>query len=93
MVIDHMKLIELDYKCPVREIRSDNGTEFKNAVLNDFCVDKGITRQYSAPRTPQQNGVVERKNRTLIEAARTMLSESKLPMFLWAEVVNTAYYT
>ena len=93
MVIDHVKLIELDSKCPVRAIRSDNGTEFKNAVLNDFCADKGITRQYSAPRTPQQNGVVERKNRTLIEAARTMLSESKLPMYFWAEAINTACYT
>ena len=93
MVIDHVKLIELDSKCPVRAIRSDNDTEFKNAVLNDFCADKGITRQYSAPRTPQQNGVVERKNRTLIEAARTMLSESKLPMYFWAEAVNTACYT
>ena len=80
MVIDHLKLIELDSKFPVRAIRSDNGTEFKNEVLDNFCTDKGITRQYSAPRTPQQNGVVERKNRTLIEAARTMLSESKLPM-------------
>ena len=67
MVIDHVKLIELASKCPVRAIRSDNGIEFKNAVLSDFCADKGITRQYSAPRTPQQNRVVERKNRTLTE--------------------------
>ena len=52
MVIDHVKLIELDSKCPFRAIRSDNGTEFKNTVLNDFCADKGITRQYLAPRTP-----------------------------------------
>ena len=50
MVIDHVKLIELDCKCPVRAIRSDNGTIFKNAVLNDFCADKGITRKYSAPQ-------------------------------------------
>ena len=49
IVIDHVKLIELDSKCPVRAIRSDNGTEFKNAILNDFCADKGITRQYSTP--------------------------------------------
>ena len=53
MVIDHLKLIELDSKFPVRAIRSDNGTEFKNALLNDFCSDKGISMQYSAPRTPQ----------------------------------------
>ena len=93
MVIDHVKLIEQDSKCPIRAIRSDNGTEFKNAARNDFCAYKGIIRHYSAPRTPQQNGVVERKNRTLIEAARTMLSESKLPMFFGAEAVNTACYT
>ena len=93
LVIDHIKMIELDSKFPVRAIRSDNGTEFKNAVLDDYCKDKGISRQFSAPRTPQQNGVVERKNRTLIEAARTMLSESGLPMYFWAEAVNTACYT
>ena len=93
MVIDHLKLIELDSKVPVRAIRSDNGTEFKNQLLNDFCSDKGINRQYSTPRTPQQNGVVERKNRTLIEAARTMLSELRLPMYFWVEGVNTACYT
>ena len=93
MVVDHLKLIELDSKFPVRAIRSDNGTEFRNATLNDYCADKGISRQYSAPRTPQQNGVVERKKRTLIEAARTMLSESRLPLYFWAEAVNTACYT
>ena len=93
MVIDHLKLIKLDSKFPVRAIRSDNGTEFKNQLLNDFCSDKRISRQYSAPRTPQQNRVVERKNHTLIEAARTMLSESILPMYFWAKAVNTACYT
>ena len=93
MVIDHLKLIELDSKVPVRAIRSDNGIEFKNHLLNDFCFEKGIIIQYSAPRTPQQNGVVERKNRTLIEAARTMLSESRLPMYFRAEAVNTACCT
>ncbi|KAJ9565015.1 hypothetical protein OSB04_000981 [Centaurea solstitialis] len=74
----------------VKIIRSDNGTEFKNANLNSFCEEKGIERQYSAPRTPQQNGVAERRNRTLIEAARTMLADSKLPITFWAEAVNTA---
>ncbi|KAJ9538811.1 hypothetical protein OSB04_031544 [Centaurea solstitialis] len=76
----------------VKVIRSDNGTEFKNADLNNFCEEKGIERQYSAPRTPQQNGVAERRNRTLIEAARTMLADSKLPITFWAEAVNTACY-
>ena len=93
VIIDHIKKIEKEANLPVRAIRSDNGTEFRNAVLNDFCTDKGISRQYSAPRTPQQNGVVERKNRTLIEAARTMISQSRLPIYFWAEAVNTACYT
>ncbi|KAJ9557281.1 hypothetical protein OSB04_011895 [Centaurea solstitialis] len=76
----------------VKVIISDNGTEFKNVDLNNFCEEKGIERQYSAPRTPQQNGVAERRNRTLIEAARTMLVDSKLPITFWAEIVNTACY-
>ncbi|GJV00123.1 putative ribonuclease H-like domain-containing protein [Tanacetum coccineum] len=71
----------------VKIIRSDNGTEFKNKLMDDFCREKGIKREYSVARTPQQNGVAERKNRTLIEAARTMLADSKLPNHIWAEAV------
>nr|GEV20274.1 putative ribonuclease H-like domain-containing protein [Tanacetum cinerariifolium] len=62
----------------VKVIRSDNGTEFKNSNLNQFCRMKGIKRELSIPRTPQQNGIAERKNRTLIAAARTMLADSLL---------------
>ncbi|GJX25268.1 putative ribonuclease H-like domain-containing protein [Tanacetum coccineum] len=76
----------------VKTIRSDNGTEFKNRIMNEFCEMKGIRREFSVARTPQQNGVAERKNRTLIEAARTMLADSKLPTTFWAEAVNTACY-
>nr|GEZ11825.1 ribonuclease H-like domain-containing protein [Tanacetum cinerariifolium] len=76
----------------VKIIRCDNGTEFKNADLNQFCGLKGIKREFSVPRTPQQNGIAERKNRTLIEAARTMLADSLLPIPFWAEAVNTACY-
>ncbi|GJY73045.1 ribonuclease H-like domain-containing protein [Tanacetum coccineum] len=76
----------------VKVIRCDNGTEFKNRVMNQFCEMKGIKREFSVARTPQQNGVAERKNRTLIEAARTMLADSKLPTTFWAEAVNTACY-
>ncbi|GKA18844.1 putative ribonuclease H-like domain-containing protein [Tanacetum coccineum] len=76
----------------VKIIRSDNGTEFKNKVMDDFCREKGIKREYSVARTPQQNGIAERKNRTLIEAARTMLADSKLPTTFWAEAVSTACY-
>ncbi|GJV54079.1 ribonuclease H-like domain-containing protein [Tanacetum coccineum] len=72
--------------------RSDNGTEFKNRDVIEFCGSKGIKREYSNARTPQQNGVAERKNRTLIEAARTMLADSFLPNTFWAEAVSTACY-
>ncbi|KAL8155363.1 hypothetical protein AgCh_000663 [Apium graveolens] len=81
-----------DCNC-VKRLRSDNGTEFRNATLSEFCKSKGIVQEFSVARTPQQNGVVERKNRTLVEAARTMLQAAKLPTRFWEEVVNTACYT
>ncbi|GJT23692.1 putative ribonuclease H-like domain-containing protein [Tanacetum coccineum] len=91
VVTDDFKIEnQLDHK--VKVIRSDNGTEFKNSIMNQFCEIKGIKREFSVARTPQQNGVAERKNRTLIEAARTMLVDSKLPTTFWAEAVNTACY-
>ncbi|GJS93583.1 putative ribonuclease H-like domain-containing protein [Tanacetum coccineum] len=80
----------VDHK--VKVIICDNGTEFKNKEMNQFCEMKGILRQYSVARTPQQNGVAERRNMTLIEAARTMLADSKLPTTFWAEAMNTACY-
>ncbi|GJS48127.1 putative ribonuclease H-like domain-containing protein [Tanacetum coccineum] len=80
----------VDHK--VKVIRCDNGTEFKNREMNQFCAMKGILRQYSVARTPQQNKVAKRRNRTLIEATRTMLADSKLPTTFWAEAVNTACY-
>ncbi|GJR36764.1 retrovirus-related pol polyprotein from transposon TNT 1-94 [Tanacetum coccineum] len=70
-------------------VRCDNETEFKNSEMNQFCEMKGIKREFSVARTPQQNGVAERKNRTLIEAARTMLADSLLPTTFWAKVINT----
>ncbi|GJR57626.1 retrovirus-related pol polyprotein from transposon TNT 1-94 [Tanacetum coccineum] len=76
----------------VKIIRCDNGTEFKNKVMDDFCKEKGIKREYSVARTPQQNGVAERRNKTLIEVARTMLVDSKLPTTFWAEAVSTTCY-
>nr|GFC61163.1 putative ribonuclease H-like domain-containing protein [Tanacetum cinerariifolium] len=76
----------------VKIIRCDNETEFKNADLNQFCGLKGIKREFSIPRTPQQNAIAERKNRTLIEAARTLLANLLLPIPFWAETVNTACY-
>ncbi|GJR45726.1 putative ribonuclease H-like domain-containing protein [Tanacetum coccineum] len=76
----------------VKVIRCDNGTEFKNKDMNQHCERKGIKREFSVTRTPQQKGVAERKNRTLIEATRTMLADSKLSITFWAEVINTASY-
>nr|GEV28678.1 putative ribonuclease H-like domain-containing protein [Tanacetum cinerariifolium] len=76
----------------VKVIRSGNGTKFKNSDLNQLCRLKGIKREFSVPRTPQQNNIAKRKNRTLIEAARTMLADLLLPIPFWAEAVNTACY-
>ncbi|GKF87442.1 retrovirus-related pol polyprotein from transposon TNT 1-94 [Tanacetum coccineum] len=67
--------------------------EFVNQVMSEYYEGVGIFHQKSIPRTPQQNGVVERRNRTLVEAARTMMIFLKAPMFLWAEAVATACYT
>ncbi|GJZ97125.1 putative ribonuclease H-like domain-containing protein [Tanacetum coccineum] len=88
-----IKQIENQLNQKVKIIRSDNGTEFKNRVMLEFCGEKGIKQEFSNARTPQQNGVAERMNRTLIEAARTMLADSHLPTTFWAEAVNTACYT
>ncbi|GJU89754.1 putative ribonuclease H-like domain-containing protein [Tanacetum coccineum] len=77
----------------VRFVRTDNGTEFVNKTLDGWFESVGISHETSVPRSPQQNGVVERRNRTLMEAARTMLIFAKAPLFLWAEAVATACYT
>ena len=79
-------------KHAMRAIRSDNGTEFKNARFDNFCNGLGLEHQFSSPYVPPQNGVVERKNRTLVEMARTMLDEHRTPRRYWAEAVNTACY-
>nr|GFB61658.1 putative ribonuclease H-like domain-containing protein [Tanacetum cinerariifolium] len=81
---------QLSFK--VKVFRSDNGNKFKNSDLNQFCELKGIKREFSVPKTPKQNGIDERKNRTLIKAARTMLTDSLPPIPFWAEAVNTACY-
>nr|GEV85974.1 retrovirus-related Pol polyprotein from transposon TNT 1-94 [Tanacetum cinerariifolium] len=80
-------------QAPVIIVRTDNGTEFKNHVLKEYFDSFGITHETSAVKTPQQNGVVESRNRTLVEAARTMLIFSHAPLFLWVEAIATACYT
>ncbi|GJW78902.1 retrovirus-related pol polyprotein from transposon TNT 1-94 [Tanacetum coccineum] len=87
------EMIQVRLKETVRRIRTDNGTEFVNQTLREYYEKVGISHETSVARSPQQNGVVERRNRTLIEAARTMLIYAKAPLFLWAEAVATACYT
>jgi transposase InsO family protein len=79
-----------EFELKVKKIRSDNGSGFKNLQVEEYLEEEGIKHKFSAPYTPQQNGVVERKNRTLIDMARTMLGEYKTPERFWSEAVNTA---
>jgi transposase InsO family protein len=79
-----------NYGIKIKHIRSDNSTELKNTGLDIFLDTLGITHELSAPYTPQQNGIVERKNRTLVEMARTMLDEYKTPRKWWPEAIDTA---
>jgi len=79
-----------EYELKMKHIRSDNGSEFWNTNIKEFLDEEGIKHEFSAPYTPQQNCIVERKNRTLTEAARTMLDEYKTPDSFWAEEINTA---
>nr|GFA77638.1 retrovirus-related Pol polyprotein from transposon TNT 1-94 [Tanacetum cinerariifolium]GFA77654.1 retrovirus-related Pol polyprotein from transposon TNT 1-94 [Tanacetum cinerariifolium] len=90
---DFLTMIKRNLQAPVITIRTDRGTEFLNKTLNAFFKEEGIEHQTFTARTPEQNGVVERRNRTLVEAARTMLSASQLPLFFWAEAIATACYT
>ncbi|KAI3728074.1 hypothetical protein L6452_16702 [Arctium lappa] len=93
ILITLIKTTQTNKQKPVKIVRSDNGTEFKNSILQAFYNEHGIQQQFSAARTPQQNGVVERRNRTLVEASRSMLAYSGLPISLWAEAISTACYT
>ncbi|GJU50623.1 integrase, catalytic region, zinc finger, CCHC-type containing protein [Tanacetum coccineum] len=92
-IIKYIKNIQVRLKATVQNVRTDNGTEFVNQTLREWYENVGISHQTSVARTPQQNGVVERQNWTLVEAARTMLIFSKALLFLWAEAINTACYT
>nr|GEV92354.1 hypothetical protein [Tanacetum cinerariifolium] len=90
VIIKFLKRITVLLQSPVIIIRTNNGTEFKNQVLKEYFDTVGISHQMSSVQTPQQNRVVERRNRTLVEAARTMLIFSLAPLFLWAEAIATA---
>ncbi|KAK1696014.1 hypothetical protein QYE76_012711 [Lolium multiflorum] len=90
--ITFAKKAQRTYESEIKAIRIDNGTEFKNYTMQEFVDDEGIKHEFSAPYTPQQNGVVERKNRTIIEMARTMLSEFNSPHNFWGEAISTAVH-
>lgn len=87
-----LALAERQSGSQLKIIKTDNGGEFVSRDFNQFCVQKGIKHELTAPYSPQQNGVVERKNRTLVEKARSMLSDSALPNTFWAEAIATAVY-
>ncbi|GKA61211.1 putative nucleotidyltransferase, ribonuclease H [Tanacetum coccineum] len=91
MIISFIKKTQVNLQLQVQRIRTHNGTEFKNKTLAKFFDEVRITQQFST--TPQQNSVVERRNRTLVEAARTMLTFANLPLFLWAKAIATTWFT
>nr|GEV27738.1 reverse transcriptase domain-containing protein [Tanacetum cinerariifolium] len=93
VVIKFVQQIQVGLNKTVRYIRTDNDTKFFNQTLTDYYERIGIFHQKTVPKTSQQNGIVERQNRTFVEAAQMMLVFSKAPMFLWAETVATACYT
>jgi IS30 family transposase len=80
------------YGDAIRAIRSDNGSEFRNCCFETFCYALGLEHRFLSPYTPPENGVVEKKNRTFCEMARTMLDEHRTLRRFWAEAVNTVCY-
>jgi hypothetical protein len=81
-----------EYNSQIVKIQSDNGSEFKNMNIEDWCDKEGVKHEFSATYTPQQNGVVERKNKTLITLARAMLDDYDTPERFWAEAINMTYH-
>nr|GFB36321.1 retrovirus-related Pol polyprotein from transposon TNT 1-94 [Tanacetum cinerariifolium] len=92
VIISVIKKTQVNLQLQLQRVQTNNGMEFKNKTLANFFDEVGITQQFPAARTPQQNGVVERRNRTLVEAATTMLTFANLPSFLWAEAIATACF-
>nr|GFC02506.1 putative ribonuclease H-like domain-containing protein [Tanacetum cinerariifolium] len=92
-VCSRSPLVQRELQAQVRVVRTNKGTEFLNQNLHAYFAAEGIQHQTSVARTPEQNGIVERRNRTLVEAAQTMLSVVKVPLFFWAETIATACFT
>nr|GFA65477.1 hypothetical protein [Tanacetum cinerariifolium] len=93
VLIDFLRLVQRGLQAQVRVVRTDKGMEFLNQTLHTYFAAEGILHQTSVARTPEQNGIVKRRNRTLGKAARTMLSAAKVPLFFWVEAIATACFT
>nr|GFC02788.1 retrovirus-related Pol polyprotein from transposon TNT 1-94 [Tanacetum cinerariifolium] len=93
VLIDFLRLVQRGLQAQVGVVRTDKGTEFLNQTLHAYFAAEGIQHQSSVARTPEQNGIVERWNRTLVKVARIMLSAAKVPIFFWAEEIATACFT
>nr|GEY90991.1 retrovirus-related Pol polyprotein from transposon TNT 1-94 [Tanacetum cinerariifolium] len=93
VLIDFLRLVQRGLQAQVRVVRTDKGTKFLNQTLHAYFVAERILHQMFVARTPEQNGIVKRRNRTLVEAARTMLSTAKVPLFFWFEAIATACFT
>jgi len=86
------KMVENQSDCKIQAVRLDNGKEYTSAEFNMFCEEAGIEHQFTAPYTPQQNGVSERRNIYIMEMARCMLHDKELPKMFWAEAANTVVF-
>nr|GEU87117.1 hypothetical protein [Tanacetum cinerariifolium] len=93
VLIDFLRLVQRGLHAQVRIVRTDKGSKFLNHTLHAYFAAEGILHQTSVARTPEQNGVVKRQNRTLVEATRTMLNAAKVPLFFWAEAIATSCFT
>ena len=85
-------LVEKSTGHKLKTFRTNNGGEFTSTEFESYLREEGIKHEYTIPKTPQQNGVSERMNRTLVEAVRSMLVDAKLPHRFWAEALSTAAY-
>ncbi|GKB54007.1 retrovirus-related pol polyprotein from transposon TNT 1-94 [Tanacetum coccineum] len=93
VLIDFLKLVQRGLHAQVRTVRTDKCTKFLKKTLHAYFAQEWIEHQTSTARTPEQNGIVERRNRTLVEAVRTMFSAAKVPLFFWAEAIATTCFT
>jgi transposase InsO family protein len=95
-VLEHFQILALmlnnEHPNCLKAIHSDNKTEFRNVSFDQFCLEHGVDQQFSASRVPQHNGVVERKNRTLVKMARMMLDEHMTPRCFWVDTISIACY-